>query len=119
MKKLCHHENQVFYFSDLEKTLIQNQIQKISNKVQIYINRIYIKKVCGKKAGIVFIDYDYRNDLAQYLRDQNYPIDFLMMVVMEKETISYRSIKEGVNVREIAEYYGGKGHDQKHLLSKE
>ena len=33
------------------------------------------------------------------------------MIVLEKETISYRSINENINVREVAEFFGGKGHD--------
>lgn len=112
IEKLDLNRTKSFLFSDLEESLIQNQIQKILSKVKIYTNHIFIKEILSKKAGIVFIDYDYRNDLAQYLRDIHYPIDFIMMVVMEKETISYRSIHKNVNVRKIAEQFGGNGHDQ-------
>lgn len=35
-----------------------------------------------------------------------------MMVSLDYGTISYRNIKENVNVRLIAESLGGKGHDK-------
>ena len=40
------------------------------------------------------------------------PKKLLMVVALERKTISYRSIKDGVNVREVAVAFGGKGHDK-------
>ena len=66
----------------------------------------------GLKAGIVFIDYEYRNDLAEYFRSNHYDIDFVMLIALDYGTISYRSIKDNINVRKVAEAMGGKGHDK-------
>lgn len=110
-EKLQKYKTDTFSFNEEECSFIQNQIQKINKKVKTYSQHIYVKEILSKKAGIVFIDYEYRNDLTQYLRDIKYPIDFLIMIVLEKETISYRSINENINVREVAEFFGGKGHD--------
>lgn len=100
-----------FAFSKLEETLIKAKDEQILKKMQEYSQRIYYKEVMGLKAGIIFIDYEYRNDLAQYLRDINIALDFIMLVSLDNGTISYRNITSGVNVRVIAEAFGGKGYD--------
>ena len=63
------------------------------------------------KAGIIFINYEFRNEIAEYLRENKYDIDFVMMVSLDRGVISYRSVKENVSVRKVAEFYNGKGHD--------
>ena len=34
-----------------------------------------------------------------------------MMVSIDRNVISYRSVKPNVSVRKVAEYFGGKGHE--------
>ena len=34
------------------------------------------------------------------------------MIALDPGVVSYRSVKEGVNVRLVAEAFGGKGHDK-------
>ena len=100
-----------FEFDELERMLINNKKDQVKAKLESYLEKIEIKDVLGNKAGIVFIDYEYRNDLAEYLRKINYDIDLVIEIAMDYGTISYRRIKENFKVREIAEYFGGKGHD--------
>lgn len=100
-----------FEFDQLELNLIKTKNVQIANKLQNYANKILIKEIMNLRAGIVFIDYEYRNDLAQYLRDIKIDVDFVMMIAMDYGTISYRNIVPGINVRIIAEAFGGKGHD--------
>ena len=107
--KLKENSNE-FKFNDIETILINNKKKQILEKVSNYKEKIFYKNISGLKTGIVFIDYEYRNDLVEYLREFDLDIDFLMMVAMDKGTISYRSIS-GVKVRPIAETFGGKGHD--------
>ena len=61
---------------------------------------------------VEFIDYEYRNDLAEYFRQHNFDMDFTMLIALDYGTVSYRSIKDNVNVRKIGEAFGGKGHDK-------
>lgn len=102
---------QSFMFNNLELSLINNKNKQIEDKLQGYSKNIVYRDVLGLKAGIVFIDYEYRNDLAQYLRDKQFPVDFVMMISLDNGTISYRYVNSGVKVLPIAEYFGGKGHD--------
>ena len=34
-----------------------------------------------------------------------------MMIALDRGVVSYRSVKSGVSVRQVAEYFNGKGHD--------
>ena len=108
-KKLKSEE--IFEFSDVEQALIDSRKDKMLEKVESYVKNIVYKDMFGLKAGIVFISYEYRNEVAQYLIDKDYDIDFVMLISVEHGTISYRSIRPGSNVRIVAENMGGKGHD--------
>lgn len=110
--KLSDPTIQKFQFSELEKMLINNKINQVQEKLSEYARKVYYGEILGLKAGIVFIDYEYRNDLAEYFRQHNFDMDFAMMIALDYGTISYRNVKEDVNVRLIAEAMGGKGHDK-------
>lgn len=101
-----------FKFNKTEKMLIANKKRQVKEKLKNYQRKMIIKEVCNLNAGIIFIDYEYRNDIAEYLRKAKTNIDFVILIAMDYGTISYRSIKDNVNVRLIAESYGGKGHDK-------
>lgn len=111
-EKLKNPINENFQFSELEKMLIDNKINQVQEKLSNYAKKIYYREVLGLKAGIVFIDYEYRNDLAEYFRQNGFDIDFAMLIALDYGTISYRNVKDNVNVRLIAEAMGGKGHDK-------
>lgn len=114
--KLMHEKlvggEENFQFNELEEMLILNKKKQVEEKLTNCAKKIEYRSVLGLKAGIAFIDYEYRNDLAQYLREHNYDIDFVMLIALDYGTISYRTVKEDVNVRKIAEAMGGKGHDK-------
>ncbi len=104
--------NKTFSFNDVETKIINNKLTQIEEKIKNYSNKIYYKDILNYKAGIIFIEYEYRNDLAEYIRQNKYDIDFVMLISFDYGTISYRSIKDNVNVRKISEAFGGKGHDK-------
>ena len=100
-----------FDFNDTEKILINNKKIVINDAIKNYLNKIYYRNILGLKAGIIFINYEFRNELAEYLRENKYDIDFVMMISLDRRVVSYRSVKDNVSVRIVAEYFGGKGHD--------
>ncbi len=110
--KLKETDNYKFVFSELENMFINNKKQQIKEIVTSYANNVYYKEILGLKAGVVFIDYEYRNDLTEFFRQNNFDMDFAMLIALDYGVISYRNIKEDVNVRLIAEAMGGKGHDK-------
>lgn len=110
LDKLSLQSNE-FKFNELEKMLINNKKEQVCSKLEEYYKKMYVTDVLDYKAGIIFIDYEYRNDLAEYIRNKNTDIDLVIMPAFDYGTISYRRIKENFKVREIAEYFGGRGHD--------
>ncbi len=111
-EKLRNLANRDFQFNELERMLIDNKINQVQEKLSNYARKVYYREILGLKAGIVFIDYEYRNDLAEYFRQHNFDMDFAMLIALDYGTISYRNVKDNVNVRLIAEAMGGKGHDK-------
>ncbi len=111
-QKLAHGTSHGFDFNELERMLIKNKISQVQGILSNYAKKVYYKTILGLKAGIVFIDYEYRNDLAEYFRQNGVDMDFGMFIALDYGTISFRSIKDDVNVRLIAEAMGGKGHDK-------
>lgn len=111
-EKLKNSKLKSFEFDSLERMLINNKIDQVKEALSNYAKKIHYREVLGLKAGIVFIDYQYRNDLAEYFRENNFDMDFTMLVALDYGTISYRNVKEGVDVRLIAEAMGGRGHDK-------
>ena len=102
----------VFAFNELERFLIDNRIKRISEKCIEYSKKIHYTEILGLKAGILFIEYEYRNEIAEYFRENYFDMDFAMFIAMDRCTVSYRSVKDNVNVRKVAEHFGGKGHDK-------
>lgn len=100
-----------FNFNKIETILINNKKLVINDAIEGYLKNIYYREILGMKAGIIFINYEFRNELAEYLRENNYDIDFAMMISLDRGVISYRSVKDNVSVRKVAEFYNGKGHD--------
>lgn len=65
--------------------------------------------------GAVFAEYQYRNDLAEFIRglDDQKGIKYLIIIALEKGLFgqkSYRSIEPGFDVNAIASLRGGGGH---------
>lgn len=110
-EKLNEHEYTSFQFNKLEKMLITNKIKQTKEILANYASKVYYRNIFGLKAGIVFTNFEYRNDLAEYFRQHNFDMDFAMLISLDYGVVSYRSIKKGVSVRQIAEKLGGKGHE--------
>jgi len=100
-----------FEFDDIEALLIKNKKLEIKDAIEGYLKNIYYREILDLKAGIIFINYQYRNEIAEYLRENKYDIDFVMMISLDRGVVSYRSTKQNVSVRKVAEYFNGKGHD--------
>lgn len=111
-EKLQNPDTKQFDYNHMERTLIDNRKQQIAEKCEYYSDKITYKEILGMKAGIVFITYEYRNELAEYFRENNFDMDFTMMIALDPGVVAYRSVKEGVHVRPVAEFFGGKGHEK-------
>ena len=102
----------IFEFDSMERILIDNRKKQIALKCEYYKDKIIYREILGMKAGIVFITYEYRNELAEYFRENKFDVDFTMMIALDPGVVAYRSVREGKAVRPVAELFGGKGHDK-------
>ena len=100
-----------FKLDATEELLIESKITDINKHIIDYLK--YKKDITlnNHKGILLIIDYEYRNDIPEYLRENNYDYEFAMMVCFNHNSISFRSINN-CNVREIAETFGGGGHDK-------
>ena len=101
-----------FEFTQPQLEEIYGYIKATNEKCNHYLKNMKVKNFNTLRAGIVEIDNDYRNIFSQYLRDNNIDVDFVVMKITDRGTVSFRSIKAGVDVRKIAEYFGGGGHKE-------
>lgn len=99
-------------FRSTDKLLLELEQEKIDRYIESMRGNI-IKSVIleGKYSmGIVFAD-KYTSELANSLLLDNYSMDIIAIVDLNKLTISYRTIKNGINLgTEVASIYGGGGH---------
>lgn len=90
------------YFLDLEeaaKDALENM-----KVVELTINDVLYR------VGYVTCLYRYRNDLNEFVKDNNVnDIDCIGMIMTDIDSVSYRGVKD-VDVSIIGNYYGGKGH---------
>ena len=100
-----------FSLTRQEEILIKSKLLEIERAMKQYESCIQPIELNHKKGALVIIDYQYRNEFPEYLEKKNLNYDFAMMVCFNHHSISFRSIKD-CNVREIAEQYGGGGHDK-------
>ncbi|MCI8498033.1 MAG: hypothetical protein HFG33_01340 [Bacilli bacterium] len=105
-----------FELSEEEKTLIKNKKDEYNKLLQsIILSAEYFLDENNNKFGIVFADYEYRNELAEYIRQHGNleAIKYFIVVAMNKGEFgqkSYRSIDESFDVNEVAVKHGGGGH---------
>lgn len=105
-----------FEFDSEELELIQNKKKEYDQILANILQGIeYFYDDRNDKFGIVFANYEYRNELAEYISRTNNPeeIMYLIIVAMDKGLygqMSYRSIKKNFDVNRVAMLHGGGGH---------
>lgn len=103
-----------FEFHDWQLKIIDDFNNKLkSDLIEIVENMIVKKLSIGNDDYLIgFVDsmYKYRNDIPEFIKENNeHNIDAVGMIILDRETVSYRSVKD-VDVSIIATYFGGKGH---------
>lgn len=114
--KLQERGEASFMFTEEEKKEIACKKQEYYNYLdKIMIEAEYFSDENGYHFGAIFADYEYRNELAEFIVNEGNPkqIDYLIIVALDKGKYgqkSYRSIQKGFDVNEVALLYGGGGH---------
>ena len=95
---------------------LKNRIKSKKDKIKIAIDNTnrYVREenIDGIKTVVCFIDYEYRNDIAEYFKKNNTrDCDVVAMVALDNDQISIRGLKNNDYSRILAEKYGGGGHN--------
>ena len=105
-----------FEFSKEELSLIQEKKNEYNELLkEIMTNAEYFLDENNNKFGAVFANYEYRNELAEYIQNNGNKenIKYFILMAMNKGQFgqkSYRSIDKDFDVNEVAVLHGGGGH---------
>ena len=101
--------NNKLYFTKEQEYLLEIEQGRIQRYLEETEKTMFHATLCGKKCGIVFAEQN-RSLLGNYLAQKySYMLDFIVIINMQ-QGLSFRCIKEDINVAEIASLYGGGGH---------
>lgn len=102
-------ENKEFYFSPEQNYLLEIEQGRIQRYLEESEKTMFHATLQGKRCGIVFAENN-RSLLGNYLAQKySYCLDFVVIINMQ-QGLSFRCVKDDVNVAEIASVYGGGGH---------
>ena len=90
----------------------------IKNKEIYKYDFIYVTDLCIKEPLLTQINEDQilKNKIRvidhhkSEIDEGNNKYDFVMMIMLDRNNISFRAVKDDVDVSKVATYYGGKGH---------
>lgn len=116
MIQILSNDNNTFSFSNDDITIIQKKKEAYEKNLQTIISSIeYFVDENNNKFGIVYANYEYRNELPEYIEKIGNPqsIKYIIIIAMDKGEYgqkSYRSIDKNFDVNVIAMKHGGGGH---------
>ena len=101
--------NEKFYYTDPQEFLLVIENDRIQRYLEESEKTMFHATLCSKRCGIVFAEQN-RSLLGNYLAEKySYILDFIVIINMQ-QGVSYRCVKDNVDVSEIASVYGGGGH---------
>lgn len=94
-------------FSETDKLILEIKQKEIDNYINIKEKELIIKDFKLYKIGMVMAD-SYTSELGNILCERHEELDFV--AIIKKETVSLRTVKDDVNLTDIAKQFGGGGH---------
>lgn len=103
--------NNIFpYFTDTESTLLKLRQEEIDRYVEKKNKEMFTQALCGKVSGFVFAS-KFTSELGNKLCKMHSEIDFVTIINVEDCTVSYRTIKDDIDLgKDVAVLFGGGGH---------
>lgn len=114
-KKLINNKDK-FQYDEEELNIIKRRKEEYKKLLESIMSKAeYLTDEKNNKFVAVFADYEFRNELPEYIIDIGNPenIKYIIVVAMNKGEFgqkSYRSIDKSFDVNEIAMLHGGGGH---------
>ncbi len=93
-----------------ENMLLELRQEEIDKYVEKKNNEMFTQALCGKVSGFVFAN-KFTSELGNRLCKMHPEIDFVTMIDIEDCTVSYRTVKDDIDLgRDVAALFGGGGH---------
>ena len=97
-------------FGTTEETLLRIRQDEINGYVGKKNQELFTLPLCGKVCGVVFAN-KFISELGNRLCKLHPEIDFVAMIDVESCTVSYRTIKDDIDLgQDVAKLFGGGGH---------
>lgn len=97
------------YFNEKARALLDQKQAEIKSYIQKKGKQIRISEVQDSKVGIVFAE-QYVSELGNELAKQNLDLEFIILIDMGEKKVSYRTVREDIDLGKVAKKYGGGGH---------
>lgn len=98
------------YFGEKELTLLEQKQREIDTYVEEKNKQLFTSPMCGKVCGFVFAE-KFISELGNRLCEIHPEIDFVAIINMSSKTVSYRTVKDNIDLgRDVASLFGGGGH---------
>lgn len=101
-----------FGYTEQEFSWIEEQMRSNHQKIEEIAKNIVVLEKENIKFGFSIANYEYRNLLADYMKDKEKNIDALLLIAGDENRFSFRSLKDDITVNQVAEICGGGGHPQ-------
>ena len=112
--KILNNDN--FYYTEEEYSIINEKIDEYNRVLKEYTDEmVCLVDSFGDRYGVLFSDYQYRNEFPEYIINVGNPwtIKYVVIVALDKGEYgqkSYRRIDDNVDCNRIAMLHGGGGH---------
>lgn len=102
--------NDEFYLEEKYSFLFEMENKRKLNYIDLKEKQMIRAYLNPYNVGIVFAE-NYRSLLGNELSKRHTELDFIIIINLSR-SISYRTIKDDIDLSQIASIYGGKGHQK-------
>lgn len=93
-----------------DELLLNTKQKEIDEYVEEKNEQLFTSPMCGRVCGFVFAE-KYVSELGNRLCKMHPEIDYVAMIDMGNKTVSYRTVKDDIDLgRDVAQLFGGDGH---------
>ena len=94
-------------FDTIDIALLKFRQKEIEREIDKLDDKIVTTDILGYKAGVVFTN-NFISEVGNQLSERHPELD--LIAIINGSSVSFRTVKDDVNVSEIAKVFGGGGH---------
>ena len=104
------YQNEFPILTESDKLILDIEQKKVDRYIDSKEQEMVQYTVAGYTAGLVFAEM-YTSELGNTLAKRHPELDFIVMIDMGEKSVSYRSVKDNIDLgKDVAAKFGGGGH---------